>query len=266
MSGLMANASMGFGLERWVTSYWAIYVVLTVAVEAWLIGRRRNLPWVQRVVRAVGANALTMFFGAQLCSVFLHSSFAGPRLNPNPLLDSVVLLSIFAIPSALIEAPFWGSKQKGRDLLYIVAVHLLVVPVGLAIVLIPPRPYPGLEAISEGARRFELTRLMERVEEYAHTHDALPDTRSMEALLDAIGEPRSKMVCFYEPRYERFATKENFSKLTFRLNPDLAGYRLLPNSDGDKLIPILVPIAGQKFAPTYLFNPLTGDINRSVRR
>lgn len=145
-----ANGAMGLGLEMFELTYWYAYVGVTVALEAWLIGRWLGQSWPISLSLSVLANLFTgvMCGGWGFCAPALHTTFVGDSVNPNLFLNAVALLLIFAVPSAIFESFIWNRARKeaheGKVMLRSVFVHLATVPVGLAILLIPAEPYRGI--------------------------------------------------------------------------------------------------------------------------
>ncbi|MFN8220896.1 MAG: hypothetical protein U0S12_12290 [Fimbriimonadales bacterium] len=120
------------------------YVVVTIIFEAWLMGRWLSLPLRVSLPLSLLANTLTGFLGLACGAPFFHEMSGHPR----PFLFAVGVLTIFAFPSALVEAFVWlASKRKAYQSYVpaIVAVHLIGIPIALVVLLIPSLPYPGLE-------------------------------------------------------------------------------------------------------------------------
>ena len=152
---LLANGAMGLGLEQWDPGIWLTYVAVMIVYEAWAIGRWLRFGWWASLAISLGANALTgVCCGlGGLAAPFLHTPFVGSIANPNPLLGSVALLAVFALPSALVETAVWATIAKrlfeplGKPSLLsrVLLVHAIGVPLGLAVLILPARPYLGTE-------------------------------------------------------------------------------------------------------------------------
>lgn len=142
-----ANGSMGLGLEIWSLDSWAAYCVSMILLEAWLIGRRAKIAFPKSLLISLCANFVTGMACGPLgcCAVFLHPG----STNPNPLLNSIIVLIAFAIPSGLVESILWTRFLVSEDRWILVgwsvAVHLMTIPVGWAILMIPEHPYRGSE-------------------------------------------------------------------------------------------------------------------------
>jgi hypothetical protein len=143
---------MGLGLEMWSLPIWGTYCILMVVAEAIFIGRRLDLSWVSSFGISFGANFVTGWGCAVggCCAPGLHQGLIGGRYDPNPLLNTIFLLVIFAIPSAILEAVIWlwapraQAPMSDRAVVWrSIKVHLACVPFGLAILLIPARPLSG---------------------------------------------------------------------------------------------------------------------------
>lgn len=239
---------MGLGLEMWDLRVWFAYVLAMILLEAWLIGRWLEMAWPESLARSLVANAFTGFMcgGAGLVAPFLHMSFVGSKLDPNPLLNSVALLLIFAVPSGIFEAIVWGLRTDSKKAYFgrCLLVHVLTVPVGLAILLIPPKPYLGLEAITEGARRIQCHDLIGVVGSYVadkgHLPNSMTPTAFIAELKPYIAKAKADMaktapyvgdleqdleLTLYEPRFDRFATGEDHEH-PWEFNPAVAGKKI----------------------------------------
>ncbi len=143
---------MGLGLELRHLPIWAAYCVAMVLAEAFFIGLKIGFSGWESLGISLGANFATAWICATggCFAPFLHSTFIGSRANPNPFLNAATLLLILAFPSALIEGAVWSSflRRKGSIREWSVVgrslgVHLVCVPLGMAILLIPERPLPN---------------------------------------------------------------------------------------------------------------------------
>lgn len=153
-----ANAAMGLALEMFVPWTWAIYVVAMIAIEAYWIGRRDGLDWPRSVTNSAIANLVTATLGVGcLCqglAPFLHGAFIGSSVQPRPLPNACVLLVIVGLLSAVVESTIWSRRTPRRQsyLKPSIIAHLIGVPFALIVLLIPERPYVGLEAITNHQR------------------------------------------------------------------------------------------------------------------
>lgn len=236
-STAQANGAMGLGLEMWDLRYWFAYVVVIIGLEAWLIGRWHNLSWTKSVLLSLGVNALT----GSLCSVLnplaplFHYSFVGSLENPNPFMNAVVLLMVFALPSAWLESIVWRWAKKPNDVWQFVKrvmiVHLVTVPIGLAILLIPERPYLGLEAMTDYNRRMNARRVERALQDYVMVNGSLPNSSDLRGIVRELEEyvrdynEQELMLTFYRPEFTRFSTGEKWEH-PFDINPDLVGKRV----------------------------------------
>jgi hypothetical protein len=142
-----ANAAMGYALEQYDGRAWIAYVIFTVVFEAWAIGRWAGSSWPAAVGISILANLVTAGCCSSLCGVGLHETFVGSRLNPNPLMNMVLMFKVFGFLSGLIEAMVWRALHRnnpGQFFLRSVLAHLAWVPAGIAIMLIPARPIHSL--------------------------------------------------------------------------------------------------------------------------
>lgn len=229
----MANAAMGMGLERWDFAAWIAYCLAMCIGEAWLIGRWLNLNWIQSLSRSVLANAITGYCGLGCLAPFLHQSLIGPAINPNPVLESLAILSIFALPSAFFEHFFWNFRRKTQEdsvqliqsqpkvLARTVIAHFLLIPIGFLILIVPERPYKGLEAFTNYARNRQIIDLNQAISKYVSIHQRMPQSRSLSDLGRDVGYSIDP-ICFERAIFSRFGadTTENFG---IEINPTLVG-------------------------------------------
>jgi hypothetical protein len=188
---------MGLAFGIFPFGPWLVFVVATVLFEAWAFGRVLRVPFSKALAVSCAANFLTAVFGLYLAEVFFHGFvIIGTRLNPNPFGQTVVLFLGFAIVSAAIEFPFWDTVVKGvnRSVLWpSIAIHLLTVPLGLIILLIPPRPYTGLEMQVRGTRRSTQQDIANQLNDYVKKNKKLPPVHNYPELLQ-----------FLSPKLRRF--------------------------------------------------------------
>jgi len=213
-----ANGAMGLGLEQWALTYWFAYVAVTVLFEAWMIGGWLKMRWGWALWISLLANLFTgtLCGAGGLCAPALHGQLVGSGVNPDPLLNAVALLSLYAVPSALVESIFWGrgvAKRSprivsdwrivGRSIL----VHALGVPLALAVLLIPERPYIGLEAFTSFHRQFALSKLATVIRESGSSDQRLPRFSTPEeqaALLAQVPDVPDMWAALYTPDFRRF--------------------------------------------------------------
>lgn len=233
-----ANGAMGLGLEMFDLNYWFAYVVVTIGLEAWLIGRYVKATTFASITVAIIANLLTgvMCGGLGCIAPFLHYPIIGSFADPKPFPNAVALLTIFAVPSAFLEMILWEraclEKNKFRNYRHILLVHLATIPVGLAILLIPERPYIGLERMTMGNRR--ITTVMEArraLETYVALRGHLPvgkTPKEITAELSSVNSTREDssghlaLSLWYEPQFSRFSFGETVNH-PFEVNQHLVG-------------------------------------------
>lgn len=151
-----ANGAMSLALSVFSWPYWLAYVAATLIFEAIALGRWLRCAWRQAALASIFSNAATGILGGCISGIvgygFLGS--VGSAVNPDPLGQVVLMLTIYGLGSAFFEAAVWrdvldrhGDRRRYLPMLAkSLAVHLLGVPLALCILLIPDRPYPGLEA------------------------------------------------------------------------------------------------------------------------
>ncbi|MGV3614603.1 MAG: hypothetical protein ACO1SV_04625 [Fimbriimonas sp.] len=208
-----ANASMGPALQVFDPRAWSAYVVAMVLMEAWLIGRWLEHGWFASLWRAILFNAVTALFCTDLGGVAMKFVIVGSEADPNPLANAVALLVGFGLMSACFEGLFWTVRRpdltvtEGRVVRRAVGVHMLGAVVGLAILLVPERPYPSLEGRTSFARRTSLASALRP----CLALDRLPRVKSLEKALTTCGDPafRDAWTAQYQPQFGRFATGED---------------------------------------------------------
>ena len=240
-----ANGAMGLGLEEWALAYWFAYVGVTVLFEAWMIGGWLKLSWSRSLWLSSLANAFTgaLCGGGGLCAVGLHGQFVGSPLNPNPFFNAVALLTIFAVPSALFESLIWRPSaikrspkviSEWRLLGRVVVTHLFGIPLALVILLIPERPYLGLEGITAYKRSFALRRLARHIEErIIEEHlPAFGTPGEQAALLADVPDQTDMWAAPYTPEFHRFDTGEA-KRRPWVWNTALSGMKLIDDGGPD---------------------------------
>lgn len=239
-----ANGAMGLGLEMWDLRYWYAYVVVIIALEAWLIGRWLKVSWIKCILISVLANAITGWLGAAsgFFAVFLHISIIGSATNPSPFPNAIALLTLFAIPSAWVESVVWRWAEKTEDIWpfvkHVLIIHLITVPVGLAILLIPDRPYPGLEATTTFGRRLTLMSVTRALQQYVSVYEVLPPSDTIDSLAEelqpfTIYKEREVTAALHYTVFNRFSIRDSFD-YPFEINADLVGTPVPMNWDVDE--------------------------------
>jgi hypothetical protein len=230
----LANGAMGLALEIFDFTVWWVYVGVIVVFEAWYIGRRLETSLFRSLVISISANLISAITCAGGCfAPFLH--FAGP--NPNPLKDTFLVLLVYGLASTFIEAFVWylgtqredkfdgGWKLAGKVLL----AHLIGIPISMAVLLVPERPYPGFEAQARQNRWYRLSDTLS--DAYLHVGADTPEGvdsqfKSMDELQAAILASQEDKgyakVALCQPEFDRFDTgtgcKQRF-KLEFNQEP-----------------------------------------------
>jgi hypothetical protein len=221
-----ANGAMALALGTFEWGPWCIYVAATILFEALLMGRFLKVPIRMALALSILANGLTAIGGGVVSGILSYTFLGlfGSRLNPNPLGQTLLLFTLFALVSAPVEAsvwlgaPFaWAKKLTRRHVLRLsFGVHLLGVPLGLAILLAPPRPYHGLEIQVAAERQVWLQHELQRaLSEYMAEHRALPPDRTYEDVLRRLrpqlgpfAGDRGLWAAAYRPDYHRFDVGE----------------------------------------------------------
>lgn len=213
-SAAFANGAMGLALEVFSFGTWIVYVLATIVMEAWVIGPAIGKDSAQSFMYSLFFNFLT----ASCCA----SGFFAPGLHPeekdmNPLLWTVVLLSIFGLISAFFESIMWRSicpeELRSLALKRTFLAHLYGVPLALGILLIPSRPYVGWESGSNFGRGMEFYTAidgvyLDRVDKDGNVRQ-FKDERELEQALVKQGKDP---ICLYPAVYHRFDTHDHLEK------------------------------------------------------
>jgi hypothetical protein len=250
-----ANGAMSLALATFGWGMWLPYVVVTVAFEAVMLSRWLRVPMRRALKTSLGANFLTAiiggFFSGILAYIF-YDSF-GSRLNPNPFFQNLLLFTLFGVGSACVEAILWDrvvekslpaetstNRPKARPrsvLAWVLLVHLLGVPVGLGVLLIPARPYPGLEGRVGGERRRLDYAVQKALQGYIMRNHRVPSVQTYEELLELLKPDLDRYAhdpdlwaAAYIPHYARFDTGER-RREPLEWNRSIAGRKLSEDSE-----------------------------------
>ncbi len=201
----LANGAMGLALEVFDFRIWAVYVVATIVLEAWIIGRYLEHGWLKSLALSLVFNAGTAFCCAGgLFAPFLHAD----TIDTNPFLRTVVILAIFGAISGWVESILWRftarQRPQGRVIGRSMVAHALGVPLALVILLLPNRPYVGYEA-SVGFWREQFIRFkLRHVYDDRVDGDKVRQFRNVQELEKALDAEGGYGVCLYRPVYHRF--------------------------------------------------------------
>lgn len=207
-----ANGAMGLAFERWEVGVWLAYVAVTVVFEAWFIGRRAEISIARAIWISVWANLLTGVFGVLLCSSIgapaLHGSLFGPPTDPNPFMTTVALLSISAVPTAILESAVWQKATKpvpqgliGRVYL----AHVLGIMIGLVVVLLPNNPHRVTVGQAVWARNNVVSQHLQSLESQIREKDRIPVL--LNGLRPDVDLPKEFWKALSTPEYGRFAMR-----------------------------------------------------------
>jgi hypothetical protein len=230
----LANAAMGLGLEMFDLRTWLVYVVATVAFEAWFIGIRSGYGVWKSMGISIGANFVT----ALCCPQILAPAFHNDTINPNPIFYIVEVLFWYGLVSAVFEGFIWAPGKSifigpWRESIKVRSIfaHMLGVPLALVILLLPPRPYVGLERTVGTWRRIEILRTV--MKDLGNDIDAdgrVPKLGTVEELIDKYARNHEYLghdawVGAYLPDYGRFDTGEA-RRSPLELNRSVAGMKI----------------------------------------
>ncbi|MBI1756256.1 MAG: hypothetical protein HYR64_04015 [Fimbriimonas ginsengisoli] len=255
------NYIMGPALEMFDSRRWVAYVLVTVAFEAWMLGRWLGWRWWASLLASLLANAFTAF-APQWLMPSLATWSLGSRLNPHPFPTVLILFIAFGLLSAVVEAFVWrgiglvahSQKALGGTIGRSVVTHLMGVPLGLAILLCSPRPYIHLEETAETERRQVLAEWLRQ--KVLDRHQPLPSfvaTALFPEIMQRLGYPDSIRRAWFQkiPLIDVRGEKElwaaayvpNFGPFSFgedrshprEINPALAGKDLHDAADAESM-------------------------------
>jgi hypothetical protein len=216
------------------------------------MGRWLGIPFKSALRCSLGANFTTAILGGFFSGIISYSFLGifGSELNPNPFWQTVFLFTLFGLGSALVEAMFW-PKAGSQDSVSVrprnryvgsLMVHLVGVPIGLAILLLPARPYVGLEMQVNAQRHFWLGRMIERLLGlYIAEHQTVPPARTYGEMLEALGPALGRYAkdpnlwaATYAANYHRFDTGEMRREPFIEWNVAASGRKLFSDTDRAK--------------------------------
>jgi hypothetical protein len=242
-------------------------VVATVVLEAWMIGRKLGDGWPKALCISLVANLITASCCPQLFAVGMHQAFVGTIANPDPFLNALFLFTSFGFISALIESVIWRLRRKGPTDWQIVKSSLLAhaagVPLALVILLIPSRPYVGLEATAGGARRLDLyVALSAYAKAAAGDPKGLPAVTDATDLLKQYGE-HSNWASAYVPDFHRFDFGEA-KRIPYEWNQRAAGVLIVPDSQPSEDLPMLWLVRAKEggLYRGYSLDTASGQVSR----
>ena len=252
-----ANAAMELALTIFEWPMWLAYVAFTVVFEAIAMGWILKIKPLRALATSAKANLLTALLGAVISApLWGVIGQYGSLVNPNPFGHTLMLFVIFGVLSALVEAGSWkktagqsapvdavsGEPLVRRPTRQSVLVHLLGAPLGMAILLIPPHPYPGLEGQTDWARIREVGfgvdapphLLQSAMAAYSQANGHYPKANSAEEALKLLAPylgnkdkvlPQDYWTAAYRPSFARFDTHE-MRREPYLWNPEVGRYSI----------------------------------------
>ncbi len=224
---------MGYGLETFELWTWVMYIAVIVGFEAWFIGRWYGHSWIGSLAVSVVANSLSAFCCAGVGGGFMHQSVLGTQYRPKPFPDALLLFTIFSLVSGVAEWFVWEflrfKLRKYQSVLWrSTLAHLLGVPIGLFIFLLPPRPYHMLEGRTWYERWLHLTRVLEKRFPLAIEDDKpLPPVRTLAELLSKLPGKTTEgdLISSTSPEFGRFSFGNEVGRPIGEFNPGLSGMK-----------------------------------------
>lgn len=254
-----ANAVMGYALEQYDATAWWVYVASTILYEAWAIGRWEGYRIHAAVGISIVANLVTAFGCANCCGVGLHWSFVGSTIDPNPFMNMLVMFTTFGLVSGWIESIVW-RMFRGRRVyetthtqlsLRSMGAHLVWVPLGMAIMLVPNQPYPFLKGFTNFHRRWALHDVLKHLDFDKDGH--LKRYGNIDAVLRQVHVPDGRLpqsdqyALAYIPSWGRFDTHEMGRGPKYEWNPKADGMDFEDANDDHPMWLVRVRVGNECF-------------------
>ncbi len=237
--------ALPLGVFTW--SAWSVYLVLCIILETWLLRRWlacsfRVSMWTgvcSNIVTGLAVPTVVGYVGGE------RWAMVGSRLNPNPVASAALLLLAYVAGSSAVKAVAWSlvrarqacSAPQGARTPRGAAGLMLLGAAPLLVVLLPDRPYPGIEATAR-VERFELLNpsVGLYLQREARDYDRLPSAATYVEMLDTLhsgwwqarrNEP-DHWCRGYLPLYRRFDTSESRRQpVEWNVRLPRAGFRQL---------------------------------------
>lgn len=275
ISNMFANGAMGYALERWQIIPWCFYVALVWVGEAWLIGRWLGLTWTVSLFRSFLANAFTGLFcaGSGICAVGLHYPLVGSQVSPVPFLDTLTMLVVWSIPSAVIEFyfwPGWAMSSRLKAFWRVIWTHIVFVPVAIGIILLSPNPYPGTYAISATWTHIHRSWFAHKLMNYVSDNSRFPDGRTPDEIIKEVVQ-HNHLEAYDESGNTELFNQVEFPRISitsirtipYEVNPAVAGKAVREDSsaesDGDQWVWYMRPKLSREQDKILWVNQFTGE-------
>jgi len=256
-----------FMFQTWTLTAYVLGVIIS---ESLIMARVIDHSWGRIIVMCLIANFITAVFGCFFGLPSMRYAIIGGLVNPNPLLSAICLLLVFGLISGVIESFVWMSVRKETPRLKVftttVVAHLVGVPIGLAIFLIPSRPYLGLEQMVFHSRRAMADKALAEIADDMRASKPFPTVHSAPELMAYAAaqtrrypdQRRQIEESAFVPNFGRFDTGES-RREPLEFNPLMAG-RAFSNADAKKQ-PTWVMRAKVEDGPYgFVYEPMNGVI------
>jgi len=232
----MADGGTGFAAFEFDHRTFIAYVGATVVFEAWFIGVRGGYDWPKSILISVAVNAFTAF----LCvsPEFFIMAQRKPYFNPNSLEWTFQPLILYALFSSLIEGFLWAPRLSGKGFVgRSILAHIACIPISIAILVLPSRPYQALERGVFGDRMSAITGIRSGLEQEIRSKRKVPELKSIPDLIclykPVWSNAKSNLaVIGYVPEYSRFDTGESF-RHPVEINHQAVGAKVKISDDYD---------------------------------
>ena len=250
------------------------YVLATVLFEAWFIGVRSGYGWLKSILTSIGVN----LFSAVVCVLpelmFPVYAQMKPHYDPNPLIWMFQPLVIYALISGVIEGYVWAAgkpkqeraERKGIKVQAILA-HLACIPISVAILVLPSRPFSRMEGQVFSWRMAALKQVCKELEKDIRAQGRVPEFRSVQDLIrkykpEWLQPGSERWAIGYMPAYERFDTGER-RRHPLEVNRQGMGVKVtvreLQNDDPPKLLWLIRGFVPN--GPTGAYRGICVDLN-----
>lgn len=189
----IANSAMaplhGIGDDTW----WGFYILGIYVLELGFISSYFRVPIPKAAYVSLVGNLVSALIGFMLCG--LWSAAVG---SANPLVESIKILFLGGIASAVMEAGIWQMmlQPRGASIKQFIHPSLLAhgsgVVLGIAILLLQPHPFLGAaQSLNQGKKVRLISEIKRALEMYMERSDAMPPGHDADSWIKAF-EANSK--------------------------------------------------------------------------
>jgi hypothetical protein len=229
---------------------WAV-ACLNVLLQGIVMRGPLGLSWVRSLIYSVLINGAAAFIALLSCPVAPRSVWRGG----NPFLYAISDLAVLAVTVLIVTMGAWWRVPKeprpfARVAAFVALSQIVWLPLALALLMIPDRPFPGLERAESRRRAFLLSgRLMDEPL-------VIPTFASPEEFVTKLGLPAEVA---HEPRYPRFASHD-VGPARLQVNTALSDFR--PGKGTGTQWLVKMDYAPYSSLRTFYLDLETGEVTR----